>query len=282
MTISYLGIFFGLLLLAVPVAIIKQCRLNILQRVLMSFFRMLLTSCVAGLLFFAAAKTDSIVVQCALAIVFCLYASLFTIRKSRVSAAGLLLPVAVGSSVAIVVVGFYTLFLILGVSKPFAPAAFIPVFGLISGTIVGADARAIYVYYSGLRNHGQLYYYLLGNGSTRKEAVAYFFRRSLQASAIHTTKQVASSCMITAPMIMWVALMAGTDILTAVAFQVILYIIIMCATLTAVFISLTLARRYGFDRYGRLKTTVSSEPSDSSANLSEPLHTDLESQPQES
>lgn len=254
--ITYLGIIFGLLLMAVPVVVIVQFRLNLLRRLLFAFLRLVVASAFVAILAYVAVKTNNIAIECTLAFVFCIVSALFTIGKSRTKASRLFVPVMVGSLVSIIVLAFYTLFLIFGLNNPFVANLTVPVFGLIAGGIVGSNARAINVYYTGLRNHSQLYYYLLGNGSTHGEAVSYFVRRSLQACIIHTTKQISTVCFITAPDILLVAVMSGTDIITALALQVVFYIIILCASLLSTVITLFVARKYSFDKYEALNPVL--------------------------
>ena len=55
--------------------------------------------------------------------------------------------------------------------------------------------KALSVYYMGLKYHNQLYYYyLLGNGATHSEAVAYFVRRALEKVFDSKHCQYVSNC----------------------------------------------------------------------------------------
>lgn len=308
MTISELGIFFGLLLFALPVFIIIRFKLNILRRVLVPFAMMLASTCVIASFLYAASATNSILVQCALALVLFVVSSLLTVGKSRTKVSKLFIPVAAGTFAAIVVTVFYALFLVMGLNNPFVPNFFIPFVGIISGSMVGANAKAINVYYSGLKNHSQLYYYLLGNGSSHKEATAYFLRQSLKASIIYIAKQVSAVCLTSAPIILFVAYLCGAGIVTALVLQVVVYLLVLNASLLSIIVSLFVARKYSFDSYERLNPMFrdkhakaerpaesaageeagnvnevdvdETSPSGSLSSLSEHGHTDFASQPQ--
>ena len=45
--------------------------------------------------------------------------------------------------------------------------------------MLGVNVIGLNTYYAGLRREQQLYYFLLGNGATRNEAIAPFVRQAL-------------------------------------------------------------------------------------------------------
>ena len=84
--------------------------------------------------------------------------------------------------------------------------------------------------------------------------------------------------------------MAGADVLTAAAMQVLLAVMLMAASLLAVCFTLVVGRKNFFDEYNRLKVRdakASDQPasdrpvSDSSASLSVPRGVDPENPQQE-
>ena len=80
---------------------------------------------------------------------------------------------------AVVLVGLYFLGFVLKLDNIFSAQYFIPVFGIIMGNMLGVNVIGLNTYYAGLRREQQLYYFLLGNGATRNEAIAPFVRQAL-------------------------------------------------------------------------------------------------------
>lgn len=76
-------------------------------------------------------------------------------------------------------VGLYFLGFVLKLDNIFSAQYFIPVFGIIMGNMLGVNVIGLNTYYAGLRREQQLYYFLLGNGATRNEAIAPFVRQAL-------------------------------------------------------------------------------------------------------
>lgn len=293
MKISLLGIVLGLVLIAFPIFIIFQYRLTLLNRYVKSIVRLVVSVAVFALCTFASVRLNSLAFNIFLALLFCLASTALSVAKSRLKFERSYLPLLAGTVAGAVVVGLYFAFLVMGARGVQVSTLLIPLYGLLTGGMIEANARGLETYYSGLRNHNQLYYYLLGNGCTHAQATAYFFRRGLQASLVVVCKRMSGVTFIAAPSIFFVALMGGMDVLTAAALQVLLLFAVLSASLIAVLVALLIGRRYNFDEYNKLKKVFRSgsgqpqeQPSatlseSSLSNLSAPHDTDPANQPQE-
>lgn len=292
MEITLLGIFFGLLLLAIPVSAIYYLRLPVLNRVVRVVCRTIVAVAVIALVVFGALSLDSIVYDIVMLLALSLLSAVLTLGKARLKVSKLIIPAAAGSIVAVAVVVFYVLFLVLAGSKPFVAHLFVPLAGIVAGGIVGANTKALQTYYSGLLHHGQLYNYIIGNGGTHAEAVHYFVRRSLQASIVSISRDMSRLVFVSAPTVMLAMVMSGASVLTAAAFQILVYVAVMAASVLSVVITLFVGRKYSFDEYERLKPVakaakatvaevVTGKASDSSASPAIHLGTDSANQQQE-
>lgn len=282
MKISILGIVLGLLLLVIPLYIIYYFKLRIMRRMLVAFGRMCVGVAVIALVVFGALKLNSIVYDVVMALLLALTSSILSLGKARLSVSKLLIPIGIGNVVALAFIGFYFIFLVMGEKNPFLPNIFIPMFGLVAGGMITANAKALQTYYSGLLHHGQLYDYIIGNGGTHSEAIRHFVRRGLQASIVTVSKQMSRIVFATAPVIMLAMVMVGSDILSAAVLQIMFYVAVMAASMVSLLLALLIGRKYSFDEYERLRPVFKAEkPSDSSSSHEELPHTDSESQPQE-
>lgn len=243
MNISSLGIFFGVLLAALPVFIIIRFRLNLTRRFLMSLVRMVVATGLLAALMTLATWAQSITLSIAISIIIGLFTALTTTVKARLKPGRDYLPIAAGSLAGVIIVAFYFIFLVLGTRDPFAINVFLPVTGLLAGSITGANTKAMIAYNDSLVHHGQLYNYLLGNGCTQRQALDYFARRSLRAAIVEVSKRMSRLAIIEAPVAFFVALMGNMSILTAAALQVLLLVATASASVVAVFITLTIKRK---------------------------------------
>ena len=260
MKISLLGIVLGLLLIAFPIFIIIQYRLTLLNRYVKSIVRLVVSMTVIALCTFASVKLHSIAFNILLALLFCVFSAFMSVQKSRLKLSRSFLPLLAGTVTGAIVVGLYFIFLVMGARGWQVSSLLIPVYGLLTGGMIEANARALETYYSGLHNHYQLYYYLLGNGCTHAKATEYFFRRGLQASVVVVCKRMSAVAFAAAPSVFFVAIIGGLDALTGAALQVFLLFALLSASLLSVFVALLLGRRYNFDEYNKLKKVFKNEP----------------------
>lgn len=259
MNISVLGLLLGLLLLALPLYVIYHFKLRVMHRFLMSMVRMVIGVVLMSLIVYGAICLNSIVYDIVALIVLSLLSTLFALKKARLRVGKLIIPAGIGGIVAVAFISFYVLLLVFGEKKPFIPHLFMPVVGLISGSMVAIDAKALQTYYSGLLYHNQLYNYLLGNGATHREAVRYFVKRCLEASIVAASKQMSCLVFVSAPVLLLAMIMCGANLFTAAAFQVLFYIVVLAASLISLCLTLLIGRKYSFDEYERLKNVYGSE-----------------------
>ena len=55
------------------------------------------------------------------------------------------------------------------------------------------------------------------------------------------------------PMVMWSMLMVGSDVLTAVFFQIVILIAVFSASVLSIVVTLRVASKLSIDKYGKLK-----------------------------
>lgn len=275
----------GLLLLAIPFYIIYHFRLRVMTRFTRAVFRMVIATALMALITFGAVKLDSIVYDIVVMLLLAAFTSVIALQKAHLKISSLMIPVSAGVILALAVVGFYMLFLVFGLKNPFAANIFVPLMGLIAGGMVEADTKALQTYYSGLLHHGQLYNYLIGNGSTHREAVNYFVRQSLQASIISTGRHMSRMVVYSAPMIMLAMVMCGCNVFTAAALQILFYIAVVAASLLSMVIALLIGHKYSFDEYQRLnpvfKKAKAAEKSHEESSASHEEHPDTDSESQQ-
>ena len=284
MSITVWGILLGSLLLAIPVYVIYRFKLKIINCVLAAVCRIMLVVFATALLAYTTIKLNSVGFSIVAFLLLVSVSSILVVRKSGLKPTKLLIPVMGGMLLTTSVIGFYVLFFVLGLKNPFVPQYFLPVMGLIAFGMISVNARALQIYYMGLKNHSQLYYYLLGNGSNHYEAVSYLLRRCLQASIVSSTRQLSRIVMVSAPVLMFGMMLGGAGVVDAAVCQVLFMIVVMASSIGAVIVTLLLARQGSFDEYERLKPVFKNRPeptSNSSASPSISQHTDPENQLQE-
>ncbi|MDY5492491.1 MAG: ABC transporter permease, partial [Prevotella sp.] len=181
--------------------------------------------------------------------------------KARLSLRHSFVPLLAGVAVAVVTVGAWMLFAVMTGNGAFSSPRLIPVVGLLCGAILEILGKALTYYYMGLRNHNDMYYFMLGNGATRQQALFYFSKRAMERTVTHFLRLISSSMFGCVPFIMWGMLLSGTEVVTAVAMQIVALAAMFTTALVALAVALAVASRYSMDEYGRLKEGADSNSS---------------------
>ena len=244
----------GMALLALPLYILYAFQVKIARNVLVGASKMLGGMTLTALCLYFVMKWDSLLVSLLCFFLMALAAAVATVHRSRLKDWHYVVPVAVGVIVSVIVIGLYFLFFVLGLQNPFDARYFLPILGLMTGGLIGPNAKALSAYYAGLEHHAQLYYYLIGNGATHSEAVRYFFRRALEQAAIPWIRQMGYMMVGVSPVILWAMLLAGSSVFMALACQLLLVILMFAASISSLLITLYAAHRYSFDEYDHLKS----------------------------
>lgn len=256
MEITLIQFLLGLLLMVVPAYFVAAYRLRFGGKMVSAFVMMLVKYAVVGALLYMLFLWENIAANVLFALACVAFASLAVVMKARLSVRHYYVPVAVGTLAAVAVVGAYVMLVVLQGCKPLTCSRLLPVVGVLCGGIVQVVAKALSFYYMGLRNHSQMYYYLLGNGATRSEALFYFRKRAFERVLTHYVSRMSLAVVGSTPFVMWALLMCGVDVLSAVMLQVLLLVAVFAAVLLAVGVALWVATRYSLDAYGRMKDAV--------------------------
>ena len=114
------------------------------------------------------------------------------------------------------------------------------------------DRPGLNTYYAGLRREQQLYYFLLGNGATRNEAIAPFVRQALIKAFSPGIANMAVTGLVALPGTMIGQILGGSSPHVAIKYQIMIVVITVVASMLSLMMTIFLASRKSFDSYGRL------------------------------
>lgn len=253
MNVSFLGICIVILLLCIPAYIIFTYKLNLLNKFAMSVVKMLSYMVLTGVFLYYISLWNSVFVNILWMILMTAIAAVITVSKTKLSMSKMFVPSFIGALSVVVVMGLAILFAVFSFKNMFDARYMIPVTGFLVGSMIECNAKSLETYYSGLKNHNALYYYLLGNGATHSQAVSYFVKRALEKNMIPMLGKMAYILLGVTPMVLWSMILAGTDIADAIFMQILMLSAMLAAAPVSLLITLALARSYFFDAYGQLK-----------------------------
>lgn len=252
MDISYEGLGIGLLLLLVPLFFLWKFKTGLLKPTLIGACRMILQLFLIGIYLRFLFEWNNLLINFIWLIVMVFVAAETAVSRTQIKRKLLFIPMVVGFLVSALIVGTYFLALVLRPSSIFAANYFIPIFGIIMGNMLGVNIIGLNVFYSGLRREQQLYYYLVGNGASRSEAISPFVRQALIKSFSPAIANMAVTGLVALPGTMIGQILGGSSPHVAIKYQIMIVIITIAACMLSLMITLYLSVLKTFDEYERI------------------------------
>lgn len=254
MSLQFFGeLLFCILLLVIPFVLDNILKLNLSDRLLRGSISLLVLIGICGaILDFVMWQNHlwlTILAAFIVVAVTCIWALLHFCLKLR----RLLIPSLTGLLVVMLFLAPLSAILVTPFPQSFSPQNFLPIVCLLSGSISFNMIRGIRQYYVGLKNHAALYNYLLGNGCTHRQAVAFFFHRSLQSTALWVLRRISTTILTASPLLLLALIWAGVPVMKAAVLNFMFFFAVLSGSMSSLFISLWFARRYTFDEYSRLQ-----------------------------
>jgi len=244
MNITLLGALSGMLLLIPPFYILYHYGVNLYPKIIKSVLKMMLSTALTALFVYYILHWNNAAITILSFFIMAGVTSLSVLIKAQLTLKRHFVPVAAGTTIAVLLTVLYLSLFTFGVGNPIDARFFIPIAGLLFGNMVSINSKALNMFYMGLRHHNQLYYYLLGNGATHAEATRHFMRRCLEKTVIPNLSQMAALATGSAPVVLWGMLLGGTSVVYAAVSQVVLFLSMLCSTVVSTAVTLWISARY--------------------------------------
>ncbi len=257
--IDYLSLTIGFLLLIIPVFYLWKFKTGIVKATLIGAARMVIQLFLIGLYLKYLFIWNNSFINLIWVLLIVYVASETALTRTRLKRNLLMMPVAIGFLISSVLIGFYFLGFVLHLNNVFSAQYFIPIFGIIMGNMLGSNVIALNTFYDGIRREQQMYYYYLGNGATRQEALAPFIRQALIKSFSPSIANMAVMGLVALPGTMIGQILGGSSPNVAIKYQMMIIIITISANILSLMICISLSIRRSFDSYGHLKQVFKEE-----------------------
>lgn len=259
MSISYLSVVLGLLLLIVPCSLVFLLDRPSLPRVLMAMVRMVVQLAVLGLCVWGLCWVDSLWLSLLWIVLLSAVAGLVVVNRARLRPGLMLMPVMVALLLSIVLVGAWLLVGVLRPESPLSARWIVPVAGVLAAHAMPAGIRALPAFYESLRLQSQPYLVQVGNGVSHWRALLPFVRQSLLALMGPLVSSLSVMGLFALPMLFSGLLLGGAGPLRAAAFVAVLTAGSVVASIAFVLLTLVLADCRAFDRRGNYLGVINQE-----------------------
>ena len=254
--ISYISLLVGMLLLLIPIFYIWYYETKLLKAICIGAVRMVVQMLFIGVYLRYLFEWDNPVINSVWVFIMVYIASETALTRTRVKRSVLMMPLVIGFVVAGVLIGLYFLGIVLKLDNVFSAQYFIPIMGILLGNMLTVNVIAVGTFYSTLQREQNLYYFLLGNGASRSEALKPFVRQAIVKSFSPTIANMAVMGLVSLPGTMIGQILGGSSPHVAFKYQIMIVVITMSASMLSLMIAIQLSSKRAFDGYGRMKQVM--------------------------
>jgi len=250
--IDYGSLGIGLLLMLIPVYFLWHFKTGLLKPVLIGTVRMIIQLFLIGAYLRFLFEWNNPFINFLWVIIMVGVAAETALTRTRLKRGILMIPISIAFFVTVVLVGLYFLGFVLKLDRADIGRKFATCGYQISDYDCSYHCGGINTYYAGLRREQQLYYFLLGNGATRNEAIAPFVRQVLIKAFSPGIANMAVTGLVALPGTMIGQILGGSSPHVAIKYQIMIVVITVVASMLSLMMTIFLASRKSFDSYGRL------------------------------
>ena len=251
--ITYLSLGIGMLLLLIPIYYVWRYETKLLKGICVGAVRMVVQMLFIGVYLRYLFEWNNPWVNCLWVLIMVYIAMETALTRTKVRRNILMWPLIVGFVVSSILVGLYFLGIVLQLNNVFSAQYFIPIMGILLGNMLSVNVIAVGTFYSTLQREQNLYYYLLGNGATRGEALQPFMRQAIVKAFSPAIANMAVMGLVSLPGTMIGQILGGSSPNVAIKYQIMIVVITMSASMLSLVIAVCLSTRRAFDGYGRMK-----------------------------
>jgi endonuclease G len=245
----------GLLLLLIPAGALYLLERKMLQSFAVCMGRMVVQLLVLCLVVWALLRVNSPWLLLVWLVAMAVYSGWLVLKRCKMNIGKLLPAVSVGLFVGTAFTGLWLLALALPV-RIFDARWFVPVMALLMGHAMAMTIRGLNTYVSALKADEQQYEFLRGNGQSHFKALQPFLRRSLLSILSPTIANLSVLCLTSMPLLLGGILLGGLSPLNAFVLMLLMTVGCIAASVLSLAITLFLADRSLFDKFGKLMTIM--------------------------
>ena len=245
----------GLLLLLIPAGALYMLERQMLPKFAVAVGRMVVQLLVLCLMVWALLRVNSPWLLIAWLVVMAVYAGWIVLKRCKLNIGKLLPAVSIGLLVSTTFTGLWILALALPV-RIFEARWFVPVMALLMGHTMAMTIRGLNTYVTALKTDEQQYEFLRGNGLPHFKALQPFLRRGLLAILSPTIANLSMLCLTSMPLLLGGILLGGMSPINAFVLMLHMTVGSIAASVLSLAITLFLADRSLFDKFGKLITVL--------------------------
>ncbi len=243
-------------LLLVPLVAVWHFKLGITKNLVTSTLRMAIQLVLIGFFLEYLFRFNNWFLNLVWFLVMINAATFSVLKNSGLKIKQFALPVLLSFIIANFFVVLYFNYFIVHLKFILDAKYMIAIGGMILGNSLRSNVIGLGDFYKSLRKDEQLYFYKLGLGATKYEALLHFAKKSFVSALNPTIATMATMGIVSLPGMMTGQILGGSVPLVAIKYQIAIMIAILASTVLSITLSILFTVKYSFHKSGVLDKTI--------------------------
>jgi len=257
--ISYLSLFFYLLLVLIPIFIFLFLKIRLIKSLVIAFVRMVVQLAFVALYLEYIFKLNNPLMNVSWILIMIVVANQAILRQSGLKFGIFFLSTFPAYIITIGFI-FLTFFIVLDVQTLFSARYIIPLGGMILGNTLRGNIVALDRFYHSLFTREDEYIYYVSLGASLKEALQPFISEALKASIAPYIATIATLGLVSLPGMMTGQILGGASPLVAIQYQMMIMVAIFITATISTLLVIGFSLRKAIDKFGRLQEHIFINP----------------------
>ncbi|MFH1050018.1 MAG: ABC transporter permease [bacterium] len=254
--ISWINLGIGSIIMIVPVIIFYYYRTGLVKPMLIAFARMTVQLFLVGIYLKYIFEFNALWLNLLWVVVMAFVAAYTVVKRSNLIQKKFYIPVFSGIGANIIINGILVAYIVVGVDSFFNARYIIPIMGMFIGNSLNSAIIGLRSFYKSLSHDEERYRYYLMCGADKNEALFPFISDAMKDAFSPTIASTATIGLIWLPGMMTGQILGGSDPLTSIKYQIMIIIGIFAGSVISVFVSLTMSKRFVFNKFDLFDKTV--------------------------
>ena len=254
--IGITGLIIGYLLLLIPIAIAWWLKIKIIRSTIVAAIRMGVQLLLIGIFLEYLFELNHALINLTWLIIMIIVASFAIIRSSELQIRHFIFPAFASLAFSTLLLVFIINTIILDLDNIYDAPYLIAIGGMLLGNSLKGNIIGITTFYKSIKRNEARYFYILGNGGSRYEALMPHLQASFKNAMDPFIATMATFGIVSLPGMMTGQILGGVSPMIAIKYQISIAIAIFVVTALSILLTILLSFKNSFDEYAVLNKKI--------------------------
>ncbi len=251
--IGILNLALGFAILIVPLLVFLYYRVRLVNDLFISTARMVLQLLLVAMYLELIFELNDPWINSLWVLIMIVVGAGTAVRKINISWRLFLIPFILAGLLSMALINLFFLGAVIRLDYFFDARYFIPISGMVLGNSINHNIVGLTAYFEGLSDRRELYYFILTNSGSRKQAIRPYIQDALVKGLNPLLATMSVIGLISLPGMMTGQILGGASPVTAIKYQVMIMIAIFAGCTLILIMSILYSNIFVFDDYDNIR-----------------------------